>query len=84
MAESKFVELVSDPGCVRNRGLFVWEPSVRSAPSRRYFERATSMIFITKVVKAIISIAMPMTTIAASWSVVLTSFAAEGSTATPV
>jgi hypothetical protein len=39
------------------------------------------MIFITRVVKAIISIAMPIMTIAASWSVVLTSFAAEGSTA---
>lgn len=42
------------------------------------------MILITKVVKAIISIAMPILTIAESWSVVLTSSATDVSVAHPV
>ncbi|WP_235531710.1 hypothetical protein, partial [Sphingomonas sp. Leaf67] len=53
-----------------------WNPETQQA-----LERATLMILITRVVKAIISIATPIMTIAASWSVVLTSSATDGSVA---
>ena len=60
---------------------YVTGPAARPTPSRRYFERATSIIFSTRVAKATISIITPMMTVAVSLFSSITSFAADVSTA---